>query len=103
MEDRQLERRGDDFDLGQGGSGLVDKERMGALEPYLSNPQQLMNILNINEKQAKNVKSILVASGTGAAHRYLSELIGGPLAGAVGGFLSGIIADKLTGTGRSKQ
>lgn len=93
----QLPRRGDSFDLGgeQGEASVEPGEGGTELTTMLDNPERLMQVFNLDQKQVKNVRAILVAAGSGAAHKYLATLIGGPLAGAVGGFLSGLIADKI--------
>ena len=85
--------RGDSFDMGgfeEGGStDLVTK--------FLSNPQQLIGSFNLTPSQAKNIKSLVVGSGTGAIHRMLSQHLGDEIASAIGGLISGYLARRIIG------
>jgi len=85
--------RGDSFDLGFG----EETENPDMITALITNPQKLMGSLNLTEKQAENVASLITAGGAGAAYKYLSKYIGSELAGAVGGFLGGFISRKLIG------
>lgn len=88
-------QRGDDFDLSR---------FQGAETPDLNeisqNPLQLMESLNLDAKQAQNVKSIITGGGAGLIHRWLSPHIGDELAGGVGGFLSAYLAKRVIGGGK---
>ena len=86
-------RRGDSFDIGEYGKS----EGPSDLVTMLSNPQQLMNSLNLSEYQAQNIKSLIVGGGTGAIHRALSKYVGDEVASALGGLVSGYIARRLIG------
>ena len=86
-------KRGDSFDLGLSG-GEESKDMIGSL---LSNPQELANSLNLTEKQAENVRSVIVGAGSGGIHRLLSQHLGDEIAGALGGFVAGYIAKKVVG------
>ena len=68
-----------------------------ALLQLMSNPTALQNLLNLSPEQAENVRALVTGSGSGAAAKLLSKYIGSPLAGAVGGFLGGIVSEKLLG------
>ena len=87
-------RRGDGFDIGGESDDAGGIE--GLLPRLLSNPSELVKSLNINETQAKNIRSFLIVSpGTGFGHKYLSDSFGGPLAAAISAFVAAWIADKV--------
>ena len=92
---REVIRRGDSFDIGSEQAS----QAMGNFDiaQIIQNPGQLANILNLNEKQATNVVSVLAAGGAGLSHKFLSEHIGDELAAAVGGFLGAYIGKRLIG------
>ena len=83
----------DSFDLGEQ-RGLTQSDTVARI---LSNPQSLMNSLNLTAKQAENIASIIAGGSAGLGYKYLSRYIGGELASAVGGFLGAHVARKLTG------
>ena len=102
MVDNQLEkipttskdviRRGDGFDIGTGQTGGQDD-----IIKIIQNPSQLANMLNLTEKQAANIRSLLVGAGTGGIHKLLSQQLGDEVAGAIGGLISGYVSRKIFG------
>jgi len=70
-----------------------------ALLRMIQNPTELQRLFSLDPEQAKTVKALATSGGTFAAVRLLAEYIGTPLAGAAGGFLAGLISDKLLGKG----
>ena len=86
-----VKQRGDSFDIGS--TSLTTKQP--DIITILQNPGQLAGILDINEEQANNIKALIVAGGAGASSKYLSKHFGSAVAGAFGGFVAGLVADKL--------
>jgi len=92
--DRELVRRGDSFDIGE----LTESpEEQDTLIRIVQNPQQLQELLNIDEAQAENIRAVLTGAGAGLAHKYLSKHFGDAVAGGFGGFIGGLIANKVLG------
>lgn len=79
--------------------GEIDKLRGGTkpnqLAGVFQNPSSLIQQLSITEKQAKNLKSLVVGGGTGAIHRLLSQYFGDIPAAMMGAALSGWLAGKF--------
>ena len=93
-------RRGDSFDQdGQDGgeASIIEYPGGGDISNILQNPDALIKSLDLTPEQAKNVRSIIVGSGTGLAYKALSGYVGGEIAGAIGGFLSAYVSKKITG------
>lgn len=88
-----IAKRGDSFDIGgqQGSQAVTNPEVISILQ----NPSQLAQLLDINEEQAENIKAAIVGGGAGLSAKFLSKHFGSPIAGAFGGLVAGIIADKL--------
>ena len=97
MENRELQRRGDSFDIGEVGETSITDGRAPDIMSLIQNPQALISSFDLNQEQAQNVKSLITATGTGLGHKWLSKHIGDELAGALCGFASGYIAKKLIG------
>lgn len=74
------------------GGGNVPTE---ALMKLLQNPRALKQKLNLTEKQAENIRSIIAGTGAAAANKYLGKLIGADLASAVGGFLGSYLSRRI--------
>ena len=90
-ESREVVKRGDSFDIG-------DNEPTDlTIQQLLSNPQNLVNSLNLTGKQVGNVKSLIVGGGTGGIHKLLSQHFGDEIAGAIGGLVSGWLAKRVIG------
>lgn len=87
-----VRRRGDGFDIGE----LVPQEQ-DMIVKIMQNPQQLQDLLNLNEKQAENIKALVTGAGAGIASKYLAKHFGDAVAGGFGGFVGGLIANKLLG------
>ena len=83
----------DAFDIGLDSPG----EQSTDLISMLSNPQQLVSQLGLTSKQAENVKSLVAGAGAGAGYKLLSNIIGGELAAAAGGFLGAYVSRRLLG------
>lgn len=98
-EEHQLvKNRGDSFDIGN----IVT--RSPTTNPNISspeiirvlqNPDQLAALLGVSVAQAENIKAMLVGGGAALSTKYLSKHFGSAVAGALGGFLAGMIADKV--------
>ena len=91
---RIVQRRGDSFDIGQM-TPQTQQPTQPELIRILQNPNQLVNTLGLTPEQAENVRAIVTGAGAGVASKYLSQLIGERMAGAVGGFLGGFLSEKL--------
>ena len=61
------------------------------------NPHGLIKDLSLTDIQAKNLKSFVVGSGTGAVHHYLSQYIGDVPASITGALLTGWLAKRFIG------
>lgn len=86
-------RRGDSFDIGSGEEQIMGSNQdLGTL---LSNPGALIGALGLTPTQAANLRSLIVAGGTGAVHRFLSDHFGDEISGAIGGFVSGYVAKRI--------
>lgn len=83
--------RGDSFDIGNQGSAVQNPQIINILQ----NPNALAQLLNINADQAENIRAAIVGGGAGLSTKYLSKHFGSPIAGAFGGFLAGLLADKV--------
>ena len=82
-------RRGDSFDLGE------QITQNTSLAKLMQNPAQLASALNLTEKQAENVRSIITGSGAGLASKFLARTFGDEIAGAIGGFLGGYVSKRI--------
>lgn len=65
------------------------------LVQMLQNPENLIREWSLDERQARNLRSLLIGSGTGAAHKYLSKYIGDVPASLIGSILSSLVAKKF--------
>lgn len=90
-EERITTERGDSFDIGK----FREIEPAPDMTDLLSNPQKLISSFNLSEKQAENVRSLIVAGGTGGIYKLLSRHLGSEIAGILGGFLSAYIAKRF--------
>ena len=72
-------------------------QQENALANIISNPGSLTNMFNLNAEQSKNVKSLITGGTAALSHKYLSQMFGDELAGAIGGFLGGYISKRLVG------
>ena len=86
--------RGDGFDMG-GDESYGNEQQPGSFLELLSNPQQLANSLNLNRKQAENIRSLITGSGAGLASKFLARTFGDEIAGAIGGFLGGYVSKRI--------
>ena len=68
-----------------------------ALANLISNPGAVSQMFNLNIEQSKNVKSLITGGAAALSHKYLSQMFGDELAGAIGGFLGGYISKRLVG------
>ena len=90
-------RRRDSFDIGQNEGEFREIKEEPQLLYLLSNPDQIIKSLNLTSAQAANIRSLIVGSGTGFIHRWLSSQLGDEISGAVGGFISAYIAKRIVG------
>ena len=87
-------RRGDSFDIGE----LVESpQERDIIVRVLENPDRLAEMLNITETQAGNISAAITGAGAGLASKYLGKHFGNAVAGGFGGFLAGLIAEKMLG------
>ena len=86
-------RRGDSFDIGE----YESPQERDAIMRIMENPRQLAEMLNLNEKQAENLRATITGAGAGLSSKFLSQVFGDEIAGAVGGFLGGYIARRIIG------
>ena len=91
-----VSRRGDSFDIG---SLAESSQEQDIIVKALQNPGQLQDLLNIDETQLENIKAVLTGAGAGLASKYLARHFGSAIAGGFGGFVGGLIAEKLLGKG----
>jgi len=63
------------------------------------NPEGLIKELSLNQRQAKNLRSLVIGGGTGAIHRALSSYIGDIPASMAGAALSAWLAKKFISPG----
>lgn len=95
-QESRLTTRGDSFDIGNNPqSQALTKDP--AITNILQDPNALAQLLNINEEQAENIKSVIVGAGAGAAYKYLGKYFGGEIAAMFGAFASSLIARKVIG------
>jgi len=90
---RQIVSRGDSFDIGSREVMVREPEVIRIIQ----NPGQLAELLNIDMEQANNIKALITGGGAGMSAKYLSKYFGSSVSGAFGGFIAGIIADKIFG------
>ena len=91
LREHTLQRRGDSFDIGE----EQPVEQSSEIIELLQNPTQLAQILNLDEKQAQNLKSLIVGGGTGGIHRLLSRELGDVPSAVIGGLLSSWLVGKI--------
>ena len=75
--------------------GRLEEKKGGDIVNLFRNPHGIMNELSISERQAKNLRSLVVGGGTGTIHKYLSGQIGDIPASLIGSLLSSWIAKKI--------
>ena len=81
---------GDSFDIGS-----TSLTKHPDIITILQNPTQLAGILDINEEQANNIRALIVGGGAGLSSKYLSKTFGSAVAGAFGGLIAGLLAEKI--------
>ena len=69
----------------------------GALANIIQNPSALRSLFTVDERQALNVASLITGGASGLGRKYLTNLVGPELAGAIGGFVGGYVSRKLMG------
>ena len=90
----ELVRRGDSFDIGE---ITESPQEQDIFIKVMQNPQQLANMLGLDEKQAENLRAAITGAGAGLSSKFLANAFGDEIAGAVGGFLGGYIAKRVIG------
>ena len=93
----ELVRRGDSFDIGSTDRSISTVPQEDILIRIVQNPSQLQELLGLTEQQTENIRAVLIGAGAGAASKYLGKHFGHAVAGGFGGFVSGLIADKIMG------
>ena len=88
----QEHTRGDSFDIGE-------ERAMQTQDPdiinIIQNPRELADMFNLTEKQAANLRSLIVGSGTGGIHRLLSEHFGSEVSAIIGALASSWVSKKI--------
>ncbi len=88
--------RGDSFDIG---NNINNPNAQITQNPeiirVLQDPGALAALLGVSVAQAENIRAVLVGGGAALSTKYLSKHFGSAVAGALGGFISGMIADKV--------
>ena len=87
-------RRGDSFDIGEFSESPQERDMIVRI---MQNPRQLADMLNLDEKQADNLRAAITGAGAGLSSKFLANAFGDEIAGAVGGFLGGYIARRIIG------
>ena len=90
----EIVTRGDGFDIGSADKPISQED---ILVRIVQNPNQLQELLGLTTQQTENIRAVLIGAGAGAASKYLGKHFGHAVAGGFGGFISGIIVDKLMG------
>ena len=85
----------DSFDIGEYTEVVEPQQDM--ITDLVSNPQKLIETLHLTQKQAANIRSLIVGGGSAAVHKWLHQYFGDEIAGAIGGFISGFVAKKMLG------
>lgn len=85
--------RGDSFDLGSSNPAQITQSP--EIIRVLQDPSQLAALLGVSVAQAENIRAVLVGGGAALSTKYLSKHFGSAVAGALGGFMAGLIADKV--------
>ena len=89
-----VKRRGDSFDIGEITESPQEQDMIVRI---MQNPRQLAEVLDLNEKQAENLRAAITGAGAGLSSKFLAKTFGDEIAGAVGGFLGGYIARRIIG------
>lgn len=89
-----IKRRGDSFDIGE---ITESPQEQDIIVRVLQNPRQLADMLNVTEEQANNISAVITGAGAGLASKYLGKHFGNAVAGGFGGFLAGLVAEKIMG------
>ena len=88
--------RNDSFDIGTPGQNNQSiQTSQDPIIEIITNPEKLNTVLNLTPRQLRNIRSILIAAGTGSAHKYLSNLIGDEPAAILGAGLSAYLVKRL--------
>ncbi len=104
-EERQIQpivkNRGDSFDIGNINGAPINSSP--EIIRVLQNPDQLAALLGVSVAQAENIRAVLVGGGAALSTKYLSKHFGSAVAGALGGFLAGMVADKVISPKKRQQ
>lgn len=76
---------------GQGiGSGIQQ-----SLIALLNDPERAMTVLDIDEKQLRDLRSLMISCGTGVTHKFLSGMLGDVASSTLGALISSYVAHKV--------
>jgi len=98
----QLTRR-DSFDIGtpeipqsgQGQGQMSQPLREDILIKAISNPDEVINSLGLNDEQCKNLQALITGGGAALGVKYLSNAFGIEIGGALGAILGGYVSRKI--------
>jgi hypothetical protein len=92
-------QRGDSFDIGTEDSNAVQPlatskqpNALGALN--MLNTKELSHTMGCSEKQAENLRALIVGGGTAGTYKLLSKQIGDVPAAVIGSLLSSYLVKK---------
>ena len=68
-----------------------------SLSTILSNPGALKQMFGLSDAQSENIASLMTGGAAGLSRKYLTQMLGPEIAGAVGGFLGGYLSKKMMG------
>ena len=68
-----------------------------ALIERISSPERLQESFELTDKQVVNVASALTGAGAFMGRKYLTGVVGAPIAGGLGGAIGGWLSKKITG------
>jgi hypothetical protein len=86
--------RGDGFDIGEAMPANINNQDPDIIN-IIRNPQALAESFNLTEKQAANLRSLIIGGGTGSIHRLLSEHFGDDVSAVLGALASSWVSKKI--------
>ncbi len=87
-------RRGDGFDIGEVVTDDGDSNSDNIIN-IIQNPNKLVESFGLSDKQAENVKALLIGAGTATSNKLFSKYIGDELSAVVGAAISSHVIKKI--------